>query len=213
MNPTPTTPIDIPGIVLLATVAIYWCIVGAMVVRRRRRTRKLSGVVPEQGVEKAMGIGFVGVVVLWIALPALALHRTAGPLALPAFAGADAYHALRGLAALVAVAALAGSILAWRQMGRHWTMAVTRDETATLFTSGMFGRVRHPIYALSILLMLASLVIVPNLPMAAVAAVHVALMNAKARNEERFLLTAHGDAYARYCRETGRFVPRFGASP
>jgi protein-S-isoprenylcysteine O-methyltransferase Ste14 len=38
--------------------------------------------------------------------------------------------------------------------------------------------------------------------------VHVLLMALKARNEERFLLAAHGERYARYCRDTGRFVPR-----
>jgi protein-S-isoprenylcysteine O-methyltransferase Ste14 len=47
--------------------------------------------------------------------------------------------------------------------------------------------------------------------MAFVALVHIALMLVKARNEERFLLAAKGEAYARYCRRTGRFIPRFGA--
>jgi protein-S-isoprenylcysteine O-methyltransferase Ste14 len=47
--------------------------------------------------------------------------------------------------------------------------------------------------------------------MVVVAAVHVLLMLVKARNEERFLLGAKGEAYASYCRRTGRFVPRFGA--
>jgi protein-S-isoprenylcysteine O-methyltransferase Ste14 len=39
----------------------------------------------------------------------------------------------------------------------------------------------------------------------------VLLLLVKARNEERFLLDAKGEAYARYCRTTGRFVPRVGA--
>jgi len=37
-----------------------------------------------------------------------------------------------------------------------------------------------------------------------------ALMNVKARNEERFLVGAHGAAYDEYCRRTGRFLPRVG---
>jgi protein-S-isoprenylcysteine O-methyltransferase Ste14 len=41
-----------------------------------------------------------------------------------------------------------------------------------------------------------------------IAAVHVVLMNVKARNEERHLLAVHGDAYARYLRTSGRFLPR-----
>jgi protein-S-isoprenylcysteine O-methyltransferase Ste14 len=46
--------------------------------------------------------------------------------------------------------------------------------------------------------------------MALVAAVHVALMNLKARNEERHLAATQGEAYARYVARTGRFLPRRG---
>jgi protein-S-isoprenylcysteine O-methyltransferase Ste14 len=30
----------------------------------------------------------------------------------------------------------------------------------------------------------------------------------KARNEEAFLREVHGETYARYCAQTGRFLPR-----
>jgi protein-S-isoprenylcysteine O-methyltransferase Ste14 len=200
--------IDWPAALVMLTVWIYWIIVGAMVIRRRRRTRKLTGVLPEQATEKAMWLLWIPLVAAWALLPWLALNRDAGPFALPPWASADAFVALRVLAALVGIAALAGSIRAWREMGSHWTMAVTRDERGTLLTGGLFSRVRHPIYAFSIVLMLATLVAVPTWPMLVVAAVHVLLMALKARNEERFLLAAHGERYARYCRDTGRFVPR-----
>jgi protein-S-isoprenylcysteine O-methyltransferase Ste14 len=118
---------------------------------------------------------------------------------------------LRWIAALVAVACLALTIECWIRMGKNWRMAVTPDQQTDLVTSGLYGHIRHPIYALSILLMLCSALVVPTLPMVVVATVHVLLMIVKARNEERFLLGAKGEAYARYCRMTGRFVPRFGA--
>lgn len=200
--------VDLPTLTVLLTVWIYWTIVAAMVVRRRRKTRKLSGVLPEQRLETLMWLIWVPLIAAWLTLPWLALGRVAGFLALPAFATADAFTLLRFIAALVALAALYGSVRSWRQMGRHWTMAVTRDETSILLTGGMFSRIRHPIYALSILLMLATLVVVPTAPMLAVAIIHVVLMSLKARNEEHFLLAAHGEAYARYCRSTGRFLPR-----
>jgi protein-S-isoprenylcysteine O-methyltransferase Ste14 len=92
-------------------------------------------------------------------------------------------------------------------MGKNWSMAVMPDQKTELVTTGLYAYVRHPIYALSILLMLCSAAVVPTAPMAVVAVVHVALMLAKARNEERFLLAAQGEAYARYCRRTGRFFP------
>lgn len=93
-------------------------------------------------------------------------------------------------------------------MGRHWKMAVTPGERQVLITDGPFERVRHPIYGYQVLLMLASLAVVPTLPMLVVAAIHVALMVTKARNEEAYLLEIHGDAYADYIARTGRFFPR-----
>jgi protein-S-isoprenylcysteine O-methyltransferase Ste14 len=51
-------------------------------------------------------------------------------------------------------------------------------------------------------------VVVATVPMLVVAAIHVVLMVLKARNEEQFLLSVHGDAYRSYCRRTGRFFPR-----
>ena len=47
--------------------------------------------------------------------------------------------------------------------------------------------------------------------MLAVAAIHVVLMNIKARNEEAHLARMHGEAYARYVERTGRFLPRAAA--
>jgi len=105
---------------------------------------------------------------------------------------------------------LLATIRCWRQMGRNWTMAVTRDEAKELITDGMFGRVRHPIYALSILLMICTVVVVPTWPVLLIAVVHIALMITKARNEERFLRDVHGARYADYCAATGRFMPPFG---
>jgi protein-S-isoprenylcysteine O-methyltransferase Ste14 len=93
-------------------------------------------------------------------------------------------------------------------MGKDWRMAVTDEKDGVLITDGMFSRMRHPIYAFSILLMLATMVIVPTVPMLALGAVHVLLMVVKAHNEERHMLALHGDAYARYLAATGRFLPR-----
>ena len=120
--------IHLPTAVTLLTIWLYWIIVGAMIVRRRRKTRKLAGVLPEQGVETAMWIAWVPLVAAWLALPWLAITHDAGVLALPAFAMSPAFVAARAIAALVAIAALYGSIRAWRQMGSHWTMRSRRTK-------------------------------------------------------------------------------------
>jgi protein-S-isoprenylcysteine O-methyltransferase Ste14 len=57
-------------------------------------------------------------------------------------------------------------------------------------------------------MMLAAALVLPTPAMLLVAAIHVALMNIKARNEEAHLARMHGDTYLRYVERTGRFLPR-----
>jgi protein-S-isoprenylcysteine O-methyltransferase Ste14 len=56
-------------------------------------------------------------------------------------------------------------------------------------------------------MMIATLLVLPTVPMLVLAIVHVAIMNVKARSEEAHLARMHGDAYARYVARTGRFLP------
>jgi len=203
---------DFPGIVLTATIWTYWFGVGVMIHRVRRKARARRVVVPADRIERCMWLLWVPVVAAWMALPYLALTRAHPLLAVPEIAHASAaYAALRWLAAACAVACLALTIDCWARMGRNWRMGVSLDRETELVTTGLFGRVRHPIYALSILLMACTVVIVATLPMLAVGVVHVALMHLKARNEERHLERTHGEAYRAYVAATGRFVPRLGA--
>ena len=200
---------DGPAALLTATIWSYWFGVGVMIVRVRRHTHRAVGVVPEQTLERYMWLVFVPLVAAWCALPWLAQQRSEGWLALPAFAHEPAYAAVRWVAALVGVASLAATVKCWARMGKDWRMAVTAEPDQALITDGLFERIRHPIYAFSILLMLCSLAVVPTLPMLAAAVVHLVLFVTKARNEERHMLSVHGEGYAQYLARTGRFLPRF----
>ncbi|HEX4884880.1 MAG TPA: isoprenylcysteine carboxylmethyltransferase family protein [Casimicrobiaceae bacterium] len=199
---------DLPALLLAVVMLAYWGRVGVMSVRIRRRTRTLSGVVPEQGLERFLWLFFIPLVAAWLVLPFFAAFRTSGMLAVPEAARGDGWLAVRVLAAGAALALLVATIRCWRRMGRHWKMAVTPGEKQPLITDGPFARVRHPIYGYQILLMLASLCVVPTVPMLVVALVHVVLMVTKARNEERYLTGVHGAAYDAYAARTGRFFPR-----
>jgi protein-S-isoprenylcysteine O-methyltransferase Ste14 len=194
---------DIPLLVLATTVSAYWFSAGVKIVRVKRKARHSVA-------ERGTWIVWVPLVTLWIALPWIALQATDAPWGVPALDG-PAYAALRWLAAGVGIGCLAFTIRCWQRMGTDWRMDVSPDTKPALITDGPFRRIRHPIYAFSILLMLATAVVLPTWPMLVVAAIHIALMNRKARDEERHLLQSHGDAYARYIERTGRFLPRFGA--
>ena len=180
-----------------------------MVVRLRRKTHTLVGLVPEQGVERLMWLFWVPMVAAWCTLPYLALFRTAPPLGIPEFARLlPAYAVLRWAAMVIAVVSLICTAQCWARMGTDWRMDVSASAPTKLITDGMFRHVRHPIYAFSMLLVACSAVIVPTIPMLVVAVVNIVLVNLKARHEERHLLRAHGESYQRYLRRTGRFFPR-----
>lgn len=201
---------DVPGVLLTAAIWAYWIGVGAMIVRVRRHARRAAGAPPRELLERFVVLIWVPLVIAWVTLPWLALERSQTPWGLPEFArSVPAYAALRWVAAFVAVGCLAATIKCWARMGNDWRMAVTDEKNQALITDGMFRRIRHPIYAFSILLMLCTMLIVPTWPMAAFGVAHIGLMVMKARNEERHLLASHGEAYARYLASTGRFVPRF----
>jgi len=199
---------DWPLLILALTVTAYWIGVGAMINRVRRHKRRDAGLVPEQPRERAMWLVWVPLVAAWVALPWLARTRIDGLFGLPGFARDDGFLAMRTVAAVVAVLCWVATLRCYQRMGDDWRMDVSSHDTA-LITDGPFRRIRHPIYAFSILLMLASAVVLPTLPMLAIALVHVVLMNLKARNEEAHLAAMHGADYARYAARTGRFVPRF----
>lgn len=175
--------------------------------RIRRRKHHDVGLVPERKGERLMWLLFVPMVAAWCALPWVALTHAAGPFSLPEFATAGGYPVARWIAALAAVAGFALTLDCWRRMGDDWRMDISDDNT-TLITDGAFGRIRHPIYAFSILIMISTAVVLPTSSMIALAALHLSLMNIKARNEEAHLLRMHGDAYLRYLERTGRFLPR-----
>jgi protein-S-isoprenylcysteine O-methyltransferase Ste14 len=200
---------DLPGVVLTATVWAYWLGVGMMIIRARRKTHRLAGLVPEQRLERFMWIVWVPLVAAWITLPYLALVRTQTLLAMPVFVHQSAgYFALRWIAAVCALICLLLTSVCWSRMGTHWRMAVSLKGEEELITDGPFRHVRHPIYSLSMLLMICSAIVVPTVPMLVVAIVHLVLMQLKARNEENHLLTVHGDLYRRYLARTGRFLPK-----
>jgi protein-S-isoprenylcysteine O-methyltransferase Ste14 len=201
---------DLPGQILMATVWIYWTGVLVMSVLSRLWFRQAAGLLPQKAAERLVWPAWALVIAAWVVLPRLALKDHHPLLQLPEGAtSSSALYCLRLMASLVALGCLLVTIRCWVRMGRSWSIAVVPSAKTQLVTSDLYALVRHPIYALSILLMLTSMVVVPTIPMAAAGFAHIALMAFKARSEEHSLLGMHGAEYADYCRRTGRFFPRF----
>ncbi|MGH8800868.1 MAG: methyltransferase family protein [Casimicrobiaceae bacterium] len=201
---------DAPLLIVALTVSAYWLRVGAMARRIRHRHRHGVGLIPERSSERLLWFIVVPLVLAWCALPWIAIDHSSGTLAVPGFAKAGAFGALRYLAAFVAVGCFAVTLRCWRRMGSAWRMDISRRPSA-LITDGAFGRVRHPIYTCSMLMMVATAVVLPTPAMITLAVIHVGWINYKARTEEAHLASVHGDAWRRYVARTGRFLPRLGS--
>lgn len=196
-------------LVVALTITVYWVSVALMAVWRWARKYPASGLVPKTLAEGVVWPLWTAVIAAWIVLPYRALRSSRYGLALPAWAREiAAVHALRWCLALMVVGCMVLTIRCWLRMGRNWSVVVLPGVKTELVTSGLFAWVRHPIYALSIAMMVCTVGVVPIPALALTALLHLALMHFKARNEERFMHALHGGKYAAYCARTGRFVPR-----
>ena len=99
-----------------------------------------------------MWLVWVPLVAAWIALPWIALQRADAPWARAGHSTVRRTARCAGSPALVAIACLAATARCWARMGKHWRMDVALDEKTELITDGPFSRIRHPIYAFSVLL-------------------------------------------------------------
>jgi len=201
----PISPEHLPAVLIGLLVGAYWARVIKLVLKAKRHTGRGAGIVPTERVGRALRIIWYPAVVLWavypLSLPWLgALPSVVHPLTFPLV--------VSWAALLVALAAFVATLFCWKRMGKSWRMGIDPNEKTRLVLSGPYAYVRHPIYALSSLLMLMTLVIVPGLPMLVLACIHITLIQWEASREERYLISLHGDAYARYRSAVGRMIPR-----
>lgn len=200
---------DLPQTIVTLAVWVYWSSVCVLVIRSHIRFRTSAGGLPRTARERWMWALWVPAIVLWQIFPAVAGFSSNALLATPQVALSNPLlFTIRCVAAGLAVLAFGLTVPNWLGMGKNWSMAIVPGKRCRLITSGMFTYVRHPIYALSILLMLATMTITLSPAMTVVGAIHITMLCTKATSEERYLTGIHGQDYADYCDQTGRFVPR-----
>jgi len=185
---------------LVASVVITSCVVavfGAVLVNFAACRRGREGVKNERRSLVATGtmtLFFVGYYLL--------IRFRIGELPVYAF-GPRLTMAVAGLAVIVfgCVVNIAGRL----QLGRNWANQATIYDGQSLVTTGVYGWVRHPLYA-SIIWMFygASLVYANAAAFLANTLVFVPFMTYRARLEEAMLAREFKD-YDDYCRRVGRF--------
>ena len=189
----------LPTFVVASCVTIYWLAVLIKCILIAPRIRRLPNVIPREPTGRLLRLFWFPLVLLWIVGPWWAAGKASLEVAHPV---------LGGCGAIVCLAALILTFYCWRQMGTSWRIGIDPHEKTELVVAGPFRYTRHPIYALSILLMLGTLAAVPTWWMCAMAITHIVLLQIEARREEKYLIRQHGEAYETYRAKTGRFIPR-----
>jgi len=195
-------PALVVGIILL----IYWVRVMLLVRSTKRDAGHHANFIPEEPLGRLIRIVWMPVVALWVLLPLLAgfgVFSGFAPLR-------PLYHSsiISWIAVAVAAAAFILTWVCWQNMGKSWRMGIDPNEKTQLVLSGPFSYVRHPIYGLSQILMLMTMLILPSPLMLLVGVLHILFMQWEVRREDVYLANTHGEVYRRYQQQVGRFFPR-----
>ncbi len=200
-----SSPTSLPALLIGVILLVYWLRVLQMVGRSRKTVGRAANFIPPEPLGRILRMVWIPVVTLWVLVPLL----TPFFLDLPAILRPIYDNRIIDWAAFaVAVAAFAATWVCWQKMGTSWRMGIDPNERTQLIFSGPYAYVRHPIYALSSVLMLCAVAAVFSPLMIAVGVLHLMLLQWEARREEKFLIALHGAAYTNYAARAGRFIPR-----
>lgn len=97
-------------------------------------------------------------------------------------------------------------------MGDEWRIGLDPDEETALVTSGIYSKIRNPIYTACIVHGVGLLVLAPNAIFLLTGIVGFYAIRAYVRHiEEPYLIKLHGDEYMRYMETVGSFLPRISS--
>jgi protein-S-isoprenylcysteine O-methyltransferase Ste14 len=193
-------------IVVLAGVLVYW--IGVYV--QARRVKKLIGrspnMKPRTPKEKILWLGWMLVIGGWIAIPFLAGRDQLGALFRFQSLVPDLLATALGIA--LTILGYAFTLWCYAAMGSAWRICVNLKEKNKLITTGPYRRMRHPIYSFQVVMLAGAVLLWPTFFTVFVLGVHLGCTLIKAMDEEKYLLTVHGDGYREFMARTGRLFPK-----
>lgn len=199
---------QVPILIIGLTIGGYWLRVMQMARRAKRRSGRAANLIPQESTGRWNRILWTPAVITWVAHPfySAIVASPVRPLAPITVVPLGVKWTLAG----VVVVGMALTAICWKRMGKSWRMGIDPNEKTSLVVTGPYAYVRHPIYALSLMMMLATMMTIPSPLMLTAGAVHLALLVWEARREEHYLAALHGEKYRMYCSQVGRFMPSVG---
>nr|MBL8456961.1 isoprenylcysteine carboxylmethyltransferase family protein [Zoogloeaceae bacterium] len=102
--------------------------------------------------------------------------------------------------------------LFWRShadLGRNWSPGLELREDHKLVTQGVYGHIRHPMYAAIWIAALTQPLLIHNwIAGFLVLPAFAAMWFIRIPSEEAMMRAQFGEAYDHYCQRTGRLIPR-----
>ena len=208
---------DVEGLLLRKAVVagsglIYWAGVLVQARRVRKQIGRSPNMTPRTAKERVLWFGWILVIALWIGQPFFISAENVA-------AGKNAWafvqlcprmmHVAVMITGLALVAAgYAGTLWCYAIMGSAWRIGVNEQEKNALVTTGPFARVRHPIYALQVVMLAGAVCLLPTACSLVLLAFHLICVWLKAADEEAYLIATHGESYRLHRTRTGRLFPK-----
>jgi protein-S-isoprenylcysteine O-methyltransferase Ste14 len=192
--------------VVCAGALIYWGGVFIQGRRIRKRIGRSPNLKPRGARERFLWAGWLLVILAWLVQPLLAGSTSTLPgLAIhPACLHRAGFFAGLGLTA----AGYTATLWCYVIMGNAWRIGINRKEKNELVTAGPYRWIRHPIYAFQTVMLLGAVLLLPTICSGLIVVIHLVFVLVKARDEEAYLLTVHGETYRDYMTQTGRLIPK-----
>jgi len=198
---------SLPDLCAAFILTTYWARAMRLAYKMKKQTGNAANFTPAEDIGRKIRILWRPLVILWIAhffINALTQEQKL-PFILRPLAHSSI---LSWLCVAILAAGLLATLLCWKRMGKSWRMGINPAEKTQLIVSGPYAWIRHPIYAIQSLMLLASAALLPSPLMLASCLLMITFLQWEARREEKYLVIHHGEGYVDYCRQTGGFVPR-----
>ncbi|MGO8771790.1 MAG: methyltransferase family protein [Mycobacterium sp.] len=170
---------------------------------RRTGSTGFRGISASGAVGRLAGVGFVVALVVAVSAPVLQQANVIEPVRMLSAVW------IQVIGLVIATAGIAATVYAQLEMGDSWRIGVDEKQTTALVHTGVFGRIRNPIFTAMVTVGLGIALVTPNVVACAGFVLLVATIEIQVRGvEEPYLSRTHGDAYRAYTARVGRFIPR-----